>query len=176
MDLSQQEVVSAYGAQVRGYVARLIRALAPAHQGSKDAVQAGMVGLLVAREKYDESKSPFWPFAKFYIRDEVQKWVSHGASWQPLPKSKTRKHHPEHVTRDEFTEKQHASVALTVEEQVAQKEALERLNAFLCVLSDEDRRLLLCTKRERPGKPDMDRRRHRDALMRQARLIMGVKP
>jgi DNA-directed RNA polymerase specialized sigma subunit len=135
-----------------------------------------MVGLLVAREKYDESRSPFWPFAKLYVRDEVQKWVSHGASWRPLPKSNKHRHHPEHVTQEEFKDEQNAAEALTVEEQVAQKEAFERLDKFLASLSDEDRRLMLCTKRERPGKPDMDRRRRRDALMKRARLLMGVSP
>ena len=73
---SRQAVVEKYSP----HVANFCRQYCPGHQ--QEGFQAGIVGLLVALEKFDPSRGYFWPFAKLVVRSEIQKWMEFGVNWQ----------------------------------------------------------------------------------------------
>src|SRR5580693_1631945 len=80
----QTAVLMAYRTHVAGFVRRFVHN--PAHR--PEAEQVGLLGLLVALEKYDPSLlgadrgARFWSFATLHVRYEVQRWMDVGVHWR----------------------------------------------------------------------------------------------
>lgn len=80
----QVEIVRA----CRPFLAWLARGLAP--DDAPDAEKVGVVGVLIALEKYDPARGAFWPFARPFVRDEIERWLSEpegpdGDDGEPIP-------------------------------------------------------------------------------------------
>lgn len=139
----QSEVVTEYRNRVASYVRRR---LAPRHW--QEAEQVGLIGLLVALEKFDASRGiAFWFFAVTYVRDELNAWMGHGVFWRP--RSHDMKRDSKNPLRavvslhNELDTETVAADAPTVEDLVATAEGLSRLSEFVRTLSREDASLLV---------------------------------
>ena len=130
------KVVVAYRPMVAGQARRMAP---PRHW--EEAEQAGMVGLLVALDRYDDptpdrGAKSFWGFAVLYVRDEIQQWMDRGVRWEKTKLSKARQQAraargdaPAQV--QPFDETSHAPPELlSTEELAAQAESLRRHAEF----------------------------------------------
>lgn len=144
-----------------------------------EAIQVGAIGLLVALDKWDPEykehydDGAFFGFATLYIRNEIRKWLDHGVNWRPTARTRKQVDHPEHKQPSEFCDEAHAQDVDDPETKAANAEALERLRSFLATLSNKDRHLMLCAKRDRGGEDSQCRQRYRE-LLQCAKVHFGV--
>jgi DNA-directed RNA polymerase specialized sigma subunit len=61
--------------QYRGRVAALVRRMVTAPHWEA-AEQVGLIGVLVANEKFDASRGDFWLFAGPFARAEIDTWLT----------------------------------------------------------------------------------------------------
>ena len=164
----QGEVIARY----RDRLARFVKVALWSPHLHAEAIQVGLIGLLVALEKWDPEHQEhyddgaFFGFATMHIRNEIRKWLDHGVNWRPTARTRKQVDHPEHKQPSEFCDEVHAQDGDDPETQAAHSEALERLRPFLAALSDEDRHLMLCAKRDRGGADSPRRQRYRELLQR----------
>lgn len=152
----QAAVVAAYLPHV---IAAVRKTVPPQHV--EDGVQAGLLGVLLALQKLEPAKTneafDFWPFALPYVRDAVQSWADHAIAWRPRARkerdaTEARALHSQPRSFDEPHTGLHnflPSPDLSPEELYAEAEASALFGKFLATLSDDDRRLLTCERRER---------------------------
>lgn len=169
----EEAVLIAYRPQVARFVRRRVH-----EKHWQEAEQVGLIGLLVALQKYDpiprpgfEEPTPFWFFAMAWVRKELQRWVSLGVYWRPSTNgAKGRRVHTEHLQHWEFVEDQHG-VDPDIEGMVATAEGLDLVAQFLETVTAEERHLLLCEKRDR-GNPDSERVRRYLSLVERCRAFV----
>lgn len=162
----QAEVLAANREHVVWFVRKTV---APQHRA--EAVQVGLLGVLIALEKYDregafakrgetpreDRGAAFWFFASKYVHKEIQKWMDVAVYWRKTPNQgksparrvafeaakAQRKHDPLEEPGEVLAD------APTVEELVADAESKALLHAFAAGLSTEDRELLFSEKAPR---------------------------
>ena len=157
----QAAVVAAHREDVARFVRRALRGR-QAHW--EEAEQVGRLGVLVGLEKYDpeiagpdRGRKSFWLFVFPYVRDEIQRWMDHTISWRPRSRNLARDERTAEQREERAAQRRPLSLDETeialaeasVEELVEGMELLGLLDRFLATLSDADRQLLLCEKRER---------------------------
>src|SRR5262249_8142575 len=120
--------------------------------------QTGMLGLLVALDRFDPERSPvFWACAAEWVRHEIQEWLGNGVFWsgRSAGDRPSRRHrleergvnlrgrsvHPslEHLYERESSEDPETRLGIAESEQ--------RLHVYLSKQSDEDAHILLKGKR-----------------------------
>jgi DNA-directed RNA polymerase specialized sigma24 family protein len=157
----QAEVVDAH----RDAVARIVRTLVASPLYREDAEQAGLIGVLVALEKYqpglmgEDRGGAFRHFMFTYVRHEIQQWLNTGVYWRKSPNrgtsdsrkaareaAKGRQRYYDSLDAGDFEQTLHDTVAspdASVEEIVAEAEAKSRLRDFAETLSNKDAKKLL---------------------------------
>lgn len=168
-----------------------LRVVALAHRAVpreywREAEQVGLIGLLVALEKFDpEGKHDFWYLASTAVRDEIRTWRDTGIYWRKdtnRGKSPARvaarqeaqrqgQHESADTTRDRGSDLGSISIkdayfdssAPTPEDLYANEEARRLCAAFLSTLNDEDRAALFAPKNPR----------HRSLIERARAFVRG---
>lgn len=192
----QAQVVEAYRAHVASYVRKHV---AQAH--SKEAEQVGVIGVLVALEKYDagivcavggDRGAAFWNFARMYVRDEIRRWLDVGVFWCKSSNrgaSDARRESAKMRTAQRTVESMDEPVGerettlhdrivdgeTTVEDLVATAESRARLDQFLFTLTEADRHLLLCDKRDRGNANSVRSRHHLFLVGRATAFVRGKR-
>ena len=107
----QAAVVAEYRAKVSAFAARYVSA-----DHRAEAEQVGLIGLLIALERYEPSLLVddrvavfFWSFASRFVRDEIRAWLDTGVYWR---KSANRGPSPGGVAARAVAEIQRRAVSL----------------------------------------------------------------
>jgi DNA-directed RNA polymerase specialized sigma subunit len=82
----QAAVIEANRARVRAFVRRFV----PRKQDWADGEQEGLLGVLLALEKWDPTRprysdNAFWGFAYLYVRQQIRTWLDQGYYWRKSP-------------------------------------------------------------------------------------------
>jgi hypothetical protein len=162
----QAETISTYRAKVEALAKRMV----PGPPHVEEATQAGLIGLLIALEKYDPARvapattahsSPFWFFARAYVRNEIQQWISIGVFWRKdgnRGKNEAAKRQRAAIAAtkvfsadapkavgdvESWIDAFHDADQLSTEELCADAESARRLQVFAATLSKADAEKLL---------------------------------
>lgn len=160
----QEEVIES----CRGRVSALVRRMVSQREHWREAEQVGAVGVIVALGRYDANRNDsFWGFAHLIVRDEIEMWMGRAIYWRPstkralgrtsnpvhsIPRSMDAELPHRHADSSATTATLHDFVSCTVptaEAQTIEAELNAKLSAFLDTLTGDEKRLLLCEKRER---------------------------
>lgn len=155
-------------ADYRSRVTSIVRSVLPREHWD-EGLQVGLLGLLVALEKFDPSAGrDFWYCASTAVRDEIRAWRDRALNWR---KDTNRGRSPTRVAARERAQQvsQHSSAdarsangeglsikeayfdsqAPTPEDSYATEEARQRCATFVSTLNDEDRAALFSPKNPR---------------------------
>lgn len=159
---TRRRLEAAVIAENRGKVEAMVRKLVPVVERREEAVNAGLLGLLIALWKFEPARlggaeedqgAAFWFFASNTVRDEIQKFLDHEVFSRPRSRNRrdktfgesagTRSHESLEVVGEPRDDKP------SVEEVVAEAEAKVKLSVFASTLDSEDREILFSENSQR---------------------------
>ncbi len=169
-ETERKRIRAAVVVECREKVGAFVRRILP-REHHEEAIQCGIIGLLVALDKYDDAiagpdlgKKSFWGYAFPFVQNEISNWVDRGIHWRPRARNARNstaeaKAQRRQLSMDAVQEVLGTDMTLhdlfsddkpNAEEIVGEFEASVLLNEFTETLTNEDRKLLFTKETGRP--------------------------